>query len=619
MYVKRVQLVNCGPIEQLDVTFSLNTNNPKPTVFVGENGSGKTILLSHIVNGLVSAQCAAFPETPEVEVGKVYKLRSPLYIRSGSEYSFAKVDFDNDLYTGEICLNSTKEDYSNSTLKDLLSKDALELWNSMSNQDHNYIKSNIEVSMEKKIQEIFSTNCVLYFPSNRFEEPAWLNELNLKSKATYMELKNIRGYTDRKVINHSPLHDIRNWLFDLAYDRAAFEIQTTQIGNLATLNANKTYTPLPSGVPLFSGYKGPATDTYNTALEVIRRALRLSSNSRLGIGQRANRVVSIVENEQTLVPNLFQLSSGEVSLLTLFLSILRDSDLSGASIERSSDIQGIVVVDEIDLRLHSIHQHEILPRLMQMFSNVQFVVTSHSPLFILGLREFFGDDGFDLYRLPSGQRISAEEFSEFGEAYETFKKTSVYRMDIRTAVEDTQKPIVFVDGTTDIKYFKKASELLDCREAIANIDIRDGEGDTNLKKTWKALTTLPAFRNMDQKIVILHDCDSDIEDEDGEHIFKRKISLIEDNPIKRGIENLFSRETIEKAKEHKAAFIDIDPSRTKMERGKKIDVEESWTVNENEKTNLCNWLCENGTEKDFQNFKKVFEILREIPGLFPKK
>ena len=612
-------MVNCGPIEQLDVAFSLNTDNPKPTVFVGENGSGKTILLSHIVNGLVSAQCAAFPETPEVEIGKVYKLRSPLYIRSGSEYSFAKVDFDNDLHTGEICLNSTKEDYSNSTLKDLLSKDALELWNSMSNQDYNYIKSNIEVSMEKKIQEVFSTNCILYFPSNRFEEPAWLNELNLKSKATYMELKNIRGYTDRKIINHSPLHDIRNWLFDLAYDRTAFEIQTIQYDNLAILNPDKTYKPLPSGLPFFSGYKGPATNTYNTVLEVIRCALRLGNNFRLGISQRANRVVSIMENDQILVPNLFQLSSGEVSLLTLFLSILRDFDLCGASFESSLDIRGIVVVDEVDLHLHAIHQYEVLPRLIRMFPKVQFVVTSHSPLFILGLRKFFGDDGFDLYRLPSGQQISAEEFSEFGEAYEAFKKTSAYCMDIRTAVEDTQKPIVFVDGTTDIKYLKKASELLDCQEIVANIEIRDGEGDDNLKKIWRALKTLHAFGDIGQKIVILHDCDSDIKNEDGEHIFKRKASLIEDNPIKRGIENLFSRETIEKAKEHKAAFIDIDPSRTKMERGKKIDVEESWTVNENEKTNLCNWLCENGTEKDFQNFEKVFEILGEIPELFLKE
>ena len=45
-------------------------------MLVDENGSGKSILLSHIVNGLISAKGIAYPETPEVELGKVYKLRS---------------------------------------------------------------------------------------------------------------------------------------------------------------------------------------------------------------------------------------------------------------------------------------------------------------------------------------------------------------------------------------------------------------------------------------------------------------------------------------------------------------------------------------------------------------
>ena len=125
------------------------------------------------------------------------------------------------------------------------------------------------------------------------------------------------------------------------------------------------------------------------------------------VSETEGRIVSVV-------PNVFQMSSGETSLLNIFLSILRDYDMCGAAISSAADIRGIVVVDEIDLHLHAKHQHEILPKLVKMFPKVQFVVTTHSPLFVLGMHKIFGDDGFAIYSLPEGQPISPEEFSEFG-------------------------------------------------------------------------------------------------------------------------------------------------------------------------------------------------------------
>ena len=85
MYAMRIRLLNYGPIEQLDIPFHFDGESPKPIVLVGENGSGKSILLSHIVNGLLIAQGLAYPEAPEVEAGRVFKLRSDSYIRTGKE------------------------------------------------------------------------------------------------------------------------------------------------------------------------------------------------------------------------------------------------------------------------------------------------------------------------------------------------------------------------------------------------------------------------------------------------------------------------------------------------------------------------------------------------------
>ena len=48
MYTKRVQILNYGPIDHLDIPFPFEDETPKPLVLVGENGSGKTIFLSHV-------------------------------------------------------------------------------------------------------------------------------------------------------------------------------------------------------------------------------------------------------------------------------------------------------------------------------------------------------------------------------------------------------------------------------------------------------------------------------------------------------------------------------------------------------------------------------------------
>ena len=43
-----------------------------------------------------------------------------------------------------------------------------------------------------------------------------------------------------------------------------------------------------------------------------------------------------------------------------------------------------------------------------------------------------------------------------------------------------------------------------------------------------------------------------------------------------------------------------------------IIVPESWSIKENQKTNLCNWLCENGDSDDFEHFEIIFDMLDEI-------
>ena len=610
MYARRVQITNYGPIEHLDINFPFEGDAPKPVVLVGENGSGKSILLSYIVNGLISSKSIVYPETPEVEMGKVYKLRSPYYIGPQSDFYFGRVDFDKELFKGEIQSRLLKKRYSGSPVG-LSGVDVESAWQEMDRNESSHLVSNISRRNEDKIKEIFSKNCVLYFPPNRFEEPAWLNEDNLKAKAEYMDLKHLRGYTSRKIISYSPLRDNQNWLFDVIYDRAAFEILTRQ-ANFPVGN-NRELFP----IPVFLGYSGEATATYEIALQIVRSVMREDQNVRFGIGRRNSRVVSILkEGSGQLVPNIFQLSSGETSLLNLFLSILRDFDLCNAPLTGTADIRGIVVVDEIDLHLHAVHQYEVLPKLMQIFPRVQFIVTTHAPLFVLGMENLYGEDGFALYRLPQGQQISPEEFSEFGSAYQSFTATSRFSSDMRSAVENAQKPVVYVEGTTDQQYIRRAAELINQQNLLERIELGDGKGGGNLRNTWKNFNSALA-EVLPRKVILLNDCDSSIEPGDKGNLFRRAIPQQPCHPLEKGIENLFDKAALEKAREHKTAFIDIEFERKKEERGKTINIPEEWTVNKDEKANLCNWLCANGTADDFQHFRVIFDMLEEILGVDP--
>jgi len=598
MYLKRIQLENVGPINSLDISFPFNEQSkPKPVVFVGENGSGKSILVSYIVNALLSAQQFIFENT-EVEKGKVYKYRSPNYIKTGNQYSFGKIDFEKDLTCFEWQLTKSRKDFE----KEYDSKPTRVEWNKIPEDNDNFISNNFN-NQKKILEEIFNHNCILYFPPNRFEEPAWLNLDNLNARAAYSDIKHLKGFSNRRIINYSPLQINKNWLLDILFDRSVLE---TKVVNVPVPQGNKTV------VPLFAGFSGECTNIYESLLLILRKIIQKEGNIRFGIGIRSLRNIQLMLNEKSLIPNIFQLSTGETTLLNLFLTILRDFDLCSTHPFPGLDkVRGIVLVDEIDIHLHSIHQRQVLPELIQLFPEIQFIVTSHSPLFILGLENILGKDGVSIFQLPDGIEISSDQFSEFDKAYHSFKNTKRYDNEIRSAVENTLKPILFVEGDHDIRYIRKASDFLGKFDILNKLQIFDSEGYGDLNNIWKHFNTKLA-EVFPQKIILLYDCDIKKNDSKKENIFLRVIPKIEEHPIKKGIENLFKKETLDKACEEKNAFIDKTSEHECFLRGEKIKVSEIWQVNEDEKGNLCDWLCEKGTKEDFERFSCIFEIIEAI-------
>lgn len=599
MYFKSIEIENIGPIENLKIEFPKNGDKPKPIIIVGENGTGKSILLSHLVNTLIIGKQNVYDDS-EVDSGKAYKYRSPQYIKSGKDFSYSSVKFDSNLELQECQLISSKEDFESN----LHYVPARKIWANIAGNESSTIQSTFN-NDQVATKEIFAKQCCLYFPTNRFEDPAWLNINNLKSKAQYSELKHISRHSNRSILNISPLRANRDWLLDVIFDRQAFEIKSYDM----------PITPAPGLAPttisVFGGYSGQSTNIYDSILSVLKIILRESGNIRLGAGTRKNRQIAIMKDEQSWVPNLFQLSTGETELLNLFLSILRDFDLSEGVIQTLSDVKGIVIIDEIDAHLHTSHQKEVLPELIASFPNVQFVITTHSPLFLMGMDEKFGSDNFVIVSMPEGEQVISSDFSEFNEAYKAFKQTKKHRAEIKHELELHSKPTVFFEGDYDIRYIQKAAELLEKEDLLKSLQLKDAGGFGNLDKIWKAFHN-PLSDVIPNKIILIYDCDTNKQDADSGSVYKRVMPTVQANPIKSGIENLFSKETVDKVETTNPAFIDCVQASTRRVRNVTVGVEEVKSVNKDEKGNMCNWLCLHGTQEDFSRFEDIFNIIEGL-------
>lgn len=591
MYFEKLEIKNYGPLKSLDINFPFSDAEklkPKPLVVVGKNGSGKSIFLSHLVNTLIEAKASLYPNT-EVQDGRVYKLISPYYITAGEHYAFMKLHLSNGLEFYEWILSCLKKEFE--SLYKYIPK--RQEWAEVPDEENSAIKNNC-LQKHDELKKLVDSSCSLYFPPNRFEEPGWLNKSNLLSKPEHTDKKRIKGESERNILCHSPLKANMNWLFDLLLDRELYERKTVDIG-------------LPITISVFQGYEGPSDTVYSEAIKLLQVILK-DKNVRFGVGTRRLRQMSIVRGQNTVVPHIFQMSTGETALLNLFLSIIRDFDISDGVLTSLESITGIVIVDEIDAHLHTQLQYEVLPELISLFPRIQFIITTHSPIFLLGLKKKFGQKGFEIRELPDADVISTERFSEFENAYRAFVETERFQSNVKDEILNSQKPIVFVEGEYDKKYIEKAAEFLNKGNLLSQIKIRPANGFGKLDNIWRH-SNWPDPQLEDKKVMLLYDCDTGKSGEDRGNIFKRVIPAIPSNPIRKGIENLFPETTIDKVENHSSAFVDIDPEKTVRQRGKEITIQKTKSINKDEKGNMCNWLCENGDKDDFSNFITIFKLI----------
>jgi len=85
------------------------------------------------------------------------------------------------------------------------------------------------------------------------------------------------------------------------------------------------------------------------------------------------------EQDERVKLTLEQLSEGYRNMVSLTIDLVRRAYLLNPTKPKPLTVQGIVLIDEIELHLHPRWQQKVLNDLTNLFKNIQFIVTTHSP------------------------------------------------------------------------------------------------------------------------------------------------------------------------------------------------------------------------------------------------
>lgn len=119
------------------------------------------------------------------------------------------------------------------------------------------------------------------------------------------------------------------------------------------------------------------------ALKSVRRAIlsMLDECSNLRVVRKPRLEMKIDKGDISL--NVSQMSDGEKCTLALFGDLARRLTMANPMKENPLLGEGVVLIDEIELHMHPSWQRKVLFKLRETFPNIQFIITTHSPL-ILG-------------------------------------------------------------------------------------------------------------------------------------------------------------------------------------------------------------------------------------------
>lgn len=124
--------------------------------------------------------------------------------------------------------------------------------------------------------------------------------------------------------------------------------------------------------------RGKNMEYENHALKAVRKAMVAMLDGFDNIHIEREAMAMVVEKNGVAL-NLNQLSDGEKCTLALFGDIARRLAIANPVLADPLEGSGVVLIDELDLHMHTQWQRKVLSVLKNTFPNIQFIVTTHSP------------------------------------------------------------------------------------------------------------------------------------------------------------------------------------------------------------------------------------------------
>ncbi|WP_044206601.1 AAA family ATPase [Flammeovirga sp. OC4] len=359
MKITAIELKNYKGFEKLDFSLLFRKNNNAEeyykgkdlekehlAVFIGENGSGKSSLLNAVRWILKYVLNPFFPELPQEELPL-----QDIKVNADDVLISLKLETGYDASINDKLLTKSY-DFKYSRYRFIRNTDKSQNDN---NEDINKFRDDL------KSQSIFNQSYLpvfaYYGPSVNFNN--YRKDIHTESSAlnVYLNaLDNIGEFTDFEQWFITEQADER----ELQFQKKDFTIEKNTVSNV------------------------------RRAIELFLEKLDVSTFGKISVAKsphndRSERLMMQIEKEGTMIP-IINLSDGEKKIIHMVGDLARrcimSSPVNSNYKFEFQMAQGVVLIDEIDQHLHPKWQKNIIGALMNTFLNLQFLITTHSPLIL---------------------------------------------------------------------------------------------------------------------------------------------------------------------------------------------------------------------------------------------
>ncbi|WP_322078561.1 AAA family ATPase [Burkholderia cepacia] len=595
MYLREIYIENNGVIEHLHLSPGFAQNGePKPFVLVGGNGSGKTNVLSMAADALFEVAAIHYTDvTPSSGQGgrAWFRIVGSNSVKVGSPGSVVILRLahgDSEFAYVEKAGRLVATDVQQRTPASLRNFVA---WETDGNSKTCAVSSDVA-------KRSYDEGAYVYFPSSRSETPYWLNQGSLPPTGFDLTPR-YSHQLNKPIFVEKGLEKLKQWLLSVLLEVRA-DVQPVFANNQVHWVAAGNTARIAPAHALWGN------------LNTILRTILDSPTARLTWLGRYNKAgIGYAMTDLSPSLPLESLSAGQGTLFNIFGTLMRYGDgTTAGEIPVSGNITGMCVVDEIDSHMHIDLQYRAIPALIKMFPKVQFILSSHSPLFVLGMEKVFPEGAFNLFDMPSGEPMQAEAYTEFGRALDILQETHAFNDQIRRVANEPGKLLVLVEGETDPLYIKTAIELLGFANILDAVEIewvgakdpKRGEGfntgKDSLNSAYNFLRAKPEL--VERPVCFLYDNDARKADVDDGQLSIRTIPTNPDNEEMRfGIENMLPL----------SVFTDDVFDTKENNRGNGTYT----TIRSLNKMRLCQKICtEDRNREHFQGFVPLLQVIASV-------